>query len=227
MLKSKLGLFSVTAVIVCSFALLAVKNSAKAVRPAEASAATADAVGGVGRTPATQPATNPASGGAERVNLAGEQESAVMAWLQAERPGYHKLMLELKETDPDRYSDRLPTLMKIMLHQQLMSPQERDATNDEREKQVMVAQIAGRMRQVSDDSARAELKKQLNHAISIQFDAEQALREIRLNELEARIKEIRQELDRTRKEREEIIAGRLRRWLKAARPIATKASAAK
>ena len=59
------------------------------------------------------------------------------------------------------------------------------------------------------------------------FEAEQALREQRLNELEAQIKQLRQELERTRKERDEIIAGRLARWLKAAKPIAAKAPPAK
>jgi len=227
MLKSRLGLFAVAAATVCSFALLAVKDSVKPVSPAEASAETADAASKTDPPPATQPATKPASDRIGRKNPAVEQESIVMAWLKTERPRYYKLMRDLKETDPRRYNDRLPVLAKIMRRQRLMSPEMRQATNDERDKQVMVAQIAGRMRRTSEDSARAELEKQLVQAISIHFDAEQARRETQLNELEAQIRELRAELGRMRKDRQKIIAERLQRWLKVARPITAKAPPAK
>jgi len=228
MLKSRLGLFAVVAVTVGAFALIAVKNNtAGPGRLARASAAPAASQGKSAPSTTTQPTTNPASSSEKPPSKKERDEAAVMAWLRSDRPRYHRQMLELKKTDPEVYWTRMPRLLTIMRQQQIMSPQERKATNEEREKQVMVAQIAGRMRRVPDGPARNELEKQLRQAISIHFDSQQALREIRLNDLEARIDELREELERTRKQRQETITKRLSMWLKAARPLTAKVSTAK
>jgi hypothetical protein len=74
------------------------------------------------------------------------------------------------------------------------------------------------IRHAENADEKIKLGKQLEQAVSDHFRAEQALRARRLAHLADQIKELRRELAEQSEQREEIIAERLARWMKATKP---------
>jgi len=175
--------------------------------------------------PASLPVANPGPAsdvvGIGAGGLTGAQEAETLAFLKRRRPSYRERLIAIRSSDPSRYGEALRKMFFYMMRRRKMPEIIRRSMDAEREAQVDIVAIWRRMHEAPSVTERAKLVKQLGGAISDHFEIEQNLRGYRLSELEKEITQLRGELDSQWKQRDQIIADRLQRWLKAAAPTAS------
>jgi hypothetical protein len=71
--------------------------------------------------------------------------------------------------------------------------------------QSEIGRIMGELREATDDAKKAELTKKLEAAVTRSFDEDQKAREAELTKLEERLKKLKDQLDRRRKAKSDII----------------------
>jgi len=170
--------------------------------------------------PATNPTTRPSRhrGRRGRRLTSGEEDEA-LEFLKANRPEHYQRLLDLKEQDERRYRSALRRMHRFVKRWRQMPPGIREATERERDLQIRIMEAVRKIRHAQNAGEKTSLKKQLEEAVSDHFRAEQTLRAHRLAYLADQIKELRRELAEQSEQREEIIAERVARWMKATKPV--------
>ena len=170
--------------------------------------------------PTTRPATRPFRYSPRRgKRFTPAQETETLEFLKQHRPKHYQRLLELKEGSEGRYRWAARRMYRFMKRWREMPPAIRDATEEERDLQIRIMATVRRIRHAQNADEKATLEKQLKQIVSDHFEAEQVLRGHRLAHLADQIKELRRELAEQRREREEIIAERVARWMKATKPV--------
>jgi hypothetical protein len=77
-------------------------------------------------------------------------------------------------------------------------------SSEARESQIQIRQLTHRLREATDDAAKADLTKQLETAVGKYFDEDMKTRETQLSQLEERVTKLRAQLDRRRKAKDDI-----------------------
>jgi len=182
-------------------------------------------LGAPGLARGQSPATRSVSSVERPRPLTAQQEREVLEYLKENREAYYSKLMELKGQDSQRYARAISRMHRFVRKWQRMPEGVRQAINEERELQVRIMALIRQMRQTEAQAERQKLSTELAEVVAQHFEAEQSLRERRLADLANQIKDLRKELDRQRKQRDEIIAERVARWLKAAEPVSTTQSA--
>jgi len=188
----------------------------------QSSPATTSAPAGAGQADAPAAATMPApqpTGGDDVAQLTKEQETATLAFLKEHRAAYYDQMQDLKGRDPLRYGQAMRRMYKVMRNWEMMPKVVQEASEVERQTQIRVMDVIRQMRQARTPQEREKLETALTQAVSDHFEAEQNLREFRLQDLDRQVKDLRIELQQQRQHREAIIAEQVSLWLKAAKPV--------
>jgi ATP-dependent Lon protease len=174
--------------------------------------------------PATAPASGPSparaadKSPAETGRLTPAQEAETLAFLSERRASYYEKMKALKTEDPNGYVQAMSRMYSAMKRWKQMPQTLQDATNNERDAQLRIMAVIKQMRQ-ADDAGKQRLEAELERAVSEHFQAEQMLRELRLQYLDQQLRDLRDQLGQQEFQRNTIIAERIARWKNAIEPV--------
>jgi hypothetical protein len=158
--------------------------------------------------------SGPATPAAAVKGLTEQQEEELMTTLKDTQPDYYKRLSDLKGSNPSRYRWALKSLWPWYQRFRNAPKEIQKALINEQEAKVEIWRIVRDLGQTKDPAETAKLTTDLKAAVSQQFNAEQVLRENRLNELEQQIKHLREELQQRRDQREQILDQRVQDLLK-------------
>ncbi|MGC9454653.1 MAG: hypothetical protein ACP5HU_07295 [Phycisphaerae bacterium] len=143
--------------------------------------------------------------------LSEEQEQEILEVLKEHQLGQYQRLMELREEDPDRYQAAVHAAWRWYRRWKSMPEEVQQAANDARNAKIAIYRVTRELRDVEDSYMRTRLVGELRQAIRQEFQAELVVREYRLNQLEAELKRLREELRQRREDSEEIISQRLQR----------------
>lgn len=159
-----------------------------------------------------RPSTRSAHGRRGR-SLSEQQEKELLEALQEHQLGHYQRLMELQEEDPDRYQAALRSAWRWYRRWKTMPDEVQQAANDARNAKIAIYRITKELRRIEDSYMRTRLAKELRDAVRREFQAELVVREYRLDQLEAELNRLREELRQRREDAGEIIDARLERHL--------------
>jgi len=219
MLNNRLLSLATICGLVCSLVLVVLAGPDTTAASKDASAGPARQVRAVA-APASRPATTPATPAtpAEPRGLTAEQQAEVLAFAKARSASYYRKLKDLKRQDPVRYVNVMGRMYSVMKRWQRMPKAIQDAMTKERNTQIRIMAIVRQIRQAQTAAQKDRLKPALRQAVADHFEAAQDLRERRLQYLARQIKELQAALTAQRRQKQDIIARQVARWLKATKP---------
>ena len=168
--------------------------------------------------PAAGPGANFAPGGEREAfgaKLTDEQETELLAAIKERQPETYRRLMESKEANPMRFRLALRSMWPWFQRYKNAPRDIQKAMMDEGDARVETWRLIKALGQAKDGPEKTKLISELNEAVSKQFNAEQALREYRLNELEQQISHLREELEQRRSQRDQIMKDRVEELLRA------------
>lgn len=163
--------------------------------------------GGDADEPTTRPAVR------RGPSLSDEQEAELLEVLREHQPGHYRQLTELRDSDPRRYRSALMSAWRWYQRWKVLPEEVQEASNAARNARITVFRIMRELRDTADPQARRQLLRELREAVRQEFQAEQIVREYRLEQLEAELERLREELKHHRENAEELIEERVERYV--------------
>lgn len=145
--------------------------------------------------------------------LTDEQEAKLLEFLQEHMASRYEAIVGMSEENPERYARVMPRMWRWYQQWKDMSPEAQEASLVEHDRRVETFMILRRWRDAASPEEKEQVKAELQEALERHFDAEQALREVQLAELEQRLEQVRQEVQQRADDRDAIVAGHMQRML--------------
>lgn len=174
--------------------------------------------------PTSRPARDPHAPPRRRP-LTPEQAAEVMAFASKHMPELHQRLEKLRKDDLQRARPLMRRLRRLVVRIKPYPPKVREAAIARHKVNVTIFETVRRIRQAEDPAETRQLTQRLRELVGRQFDYDQPVKEFEISLLKQQLAEARLEVERRRRDRERIIAERLKRLLSApkasSRPAAT------
>ncbi len=145
--------------------------------------------------------------------LTDEQEAELLEFLHEHMASRYEAIVGMSEENPERYARVMPRMWRWYQQWKDMSPEAQEASIVEHDRRIETFMILRRWRDAESPEEKEQLKAELQEALERHFDAEQALREVQLAELEQRLEQVRQEVQQRADDRDTIVAEHMQRIL--------------
>lgn len=142
--------------------------------------------------------------------LTAEQEKKLLAALKDKRPDHYHRLKQLQEKDPQRYRWMLQMMWRWYERWENQPKEIRDKGIAAMDSRVKLWRLARQLGQAASEEDKDKIIARLRDELTRQFDAEQKIRAHRLEQLEQQLKKMQQRLEQDAKNRDKIIARRLK-----------------
>lgn len=144
--------------------------------------------------------------GPREIELTPQQQQEMLDWLKQHRPDQHKRLMESQEQRPQRFQAALRMLWPWYENFRRMPEEIQKQALIAQDSRFKVWQLASAIRSGEGDAD--QLKAQLREEIARLFDAEQHVQKYELEQMEARLAKLKDELKQRQQRRNEVLAER-------------------
>jgi polyhydroxyalkanoate synthesis regulator phasin len=170
--------------------------------------------GGPGGSPRGRHGRGGRRGRRQHKALTEEQEAEFLEVIKKKRPFAYRMLMRLKEHNPDRYRGVLYRHWLDWQQLQRMPEKVRKAHETIQQGRRAMVKLIMQYRSAETDDAREKITSQIRTLAAEIFDAHLVMREYKVTELENRIKELRKELKELRRNRDDEIEKNVRKLLR-------------
>ncbi len=142
-----------------------------------------------------------------------EQVKPMLEALKEAHPLLYRRLIHARERSPEHYRRGLAMAWRWYRRWSEMPENVRDESLRIQRLTVRIVRLTVDYRRAEDDDRRRELREEIEKLAGQRFDAEQKLAELRLAEMERKLDEMRERLERRENERDEVIERNVEAWL--------------
>jgi hypothetical protein len=164
------------------------------------------------RDPASKPA-RPPRGEGPGPGLSEQQESEFLGMLEKTRPEEAVQLKKLKEENPVAYHAAMSAAWRVYQALKDMPPEIQEAHKTQLDSRVKAWRVSRDYLAAQAGPEKDKLRARLTELLGAEFDAEQTIREYRLNQLEDQLKHLRAELKDRQDRRGQVIEQNLQELL--------------
>ncbi len=148
--------------------------------------------------------------------ISDEEEAELLAALKKHRPDHHHRLASLKEDHPMAYQWALRRAWRWYQQWKTLPDELKEITLDLQDYKLKAWRLARRVEQAENEDEKTKLEKQLHDTLTGQFQAEIAIYEHHIKDLEKRLECLREHLEQRKKQKNEIISDRMEKVIDAA-----------
>ena len=163
--------------------------------------------------PETRHETTTPPDGSVPAQLTAEQEDELLGAIEHRFPHRHRQLVELKESNPERYHEVIAQWWHRYQDWQEMGEELGELAAAKQELAIRSLRLARLWRQAADADEKEEIAERLRSVLAEKFDVEQLYHEKRLQEMQEQIENLRTQLASRAQRRDEIIQQELDRKL--------------
>ncbi|KPK85802.1 MAG: hypothetical protein AMJ81_02600, partial [Phycisphaerae bacterium SM23_33] len=169
-------------------------------------------------TTSSRPAAHPPSFAGRP--LTPEQTAEVTAFTRQYMPELHRQLQKLQKDNPARATLLLRRVRPLVVRARRYPSEVREAAIDRHKMNISIFAAVGEIRRTEDPAKKEKLIRGLRELVAKQFDYDQPVKEFETKLLKQQLAETKAEVERRRRDRQQIIAERLARF-SAPRPEAS------
>ncbi len=151
-----------------------------------------------------------------RFSISEKEEAELLAALKKHRPEYYERLTEAREDKPFFYRMAIRRMWRWYQRWKTLPDELKDVEIRLQDAKISAWRLAKKIEQSGDEDEKAELKKQLKEILRKHFEAEMAMNEYHIRQLEERLEGLREHLESQKKQQDEIIKDRMQRVIRAA-----------
>jgi len=195
MIRRPLPMLLLTAAAVAAGALWSLADERKRAADANAPAAKAPSTGAAAHTRAAYPA-----------ELTRQQEEKVLAYAKRKSKDYYERIVKYRQTEPKYYQATLRALLPLAEQYERMPQRVRDAYDRlDLANYSKLWQLARDIQKTADAGVKARLEAELYQLTAVRFEAEQIIREYRIQQIMEQAKRLQKDLEERAANREAVI----------------------